>query len=123
MLVGKSNRKVYRITNVTNVQSYLRLELDGVVQFSDGNYRYINVVNRYSYHYNYYGNYQPDRYLEVDNSKTRYENSGHEFDESVVKISDINAALISRAKEEFANIQSENSNLQTQLAQKERDIE
>ena|ERR1700722_7513052 len=123
MLVGKSNRKVYKIINAVNVQSYLRLELDGSVQFSDGNSQYINVVNRY-YYYNYNNSqYQVDRYIEVDNSKTRYETRGHEFDESVVKISDINAALISRAKEEFSKMQTENSGLQTQLAQKERDIE
>ncbi|CAG8581022.1 58_t:CDS:10, partial [Ambispora leptoticha] len=112
MLVSRTtNRKVYRIVNVTDNYNSLRVHLDDYVSYSDGSYKHIDIAGYYRYN-NYY--YQ-GRYVEIDNSKTRYEGSGHEFnDSSVVKITDINAALIYQAREEFANMQNQNTNLQNQ---------
>jgi len=124
MIVGKStSRKVYRIINITNhsnlnYQSYIRLHLDNDVEYKDGKYSRIDV-NGYCY------GYQVDRFVEIDNSKTRYESNGHEFynDGSVVKLTDINAALIDRARAEYAKVQKQTYDLQNELAEKEKYIE
>src|SRR6185369_4270995 len=111
MLVSRTtNRKVYRIVNVTNNYNSLRIHLDDYVSYGDGNYKHIDMAG----YYNYY--YKVDRYVEIDNSKTRYERNSHEFsnDNSVIKITDINAALIYRAREEYADMQNQNTSLQTQ---------
>ncbi|CAG8798678.1 18151_t:CDS:2 [Gigaspora margarita] len=57
--------------------------------------------------------------------KTRYENSDHEFsdDGTVIKITDINAAIIHRAREEFSNLQNQKTTLEAKNAELEKTIE
>jgi len=130
MLVSKTtNRKVYIITDITNNSNHIRIHLNDYVNYSNGDYDHIDVANRYysyNYNYGYYNNqYRIDKYVEIDNSKTRYENSGHEFsdDGSVIKITDISAAIIHRAREEFSGLQRQKSALEVKNAELEKTIE
>jgi len=84
-----ANWKIYKIINRSSSSSWVKFELDDYVRYNNGSEKYIYCKNTYPFN-----GYRVDDQIEIDNNKTRYENSGHDFiSTSEVRITTLGALV------------------------------
>jgi len=100
--------KTYTITKINNNGSWLRFELNDYVSYENGRYNHIDCKNTYPFN-----SYRTWSEIEIDDYKTRYEISGHDFTSSdnAIRQHTSNALISTRAGNEavVSTIQNESS--------------